>query len=505
MNRKHIRTLSTLLLAIAMIFTMGMSVFAEEGIEELGADNSMITQPTDETSNVISKGGVKQNGEDVVENGTSTHGDFTALKNTVRIDKEIIIFNTRAKDTIVYLPNVKYNYAIAPVDVPTGAGTKHNTDEYNLSGTIYKGEADALTTTSADVSFSNTAGIKTGNTIISNDIYVTTKTSGVAAAGYFDISFNPAKFARPGIYRYKITESEDSTLTRANAGVIKGNTEANYKDDRFLDVYVKNNAAGTSFDIYGYVLYEGASDDSFSAKNDNGYNDLTAKTNGFVSNKNDDSGQSYSSTEDDVDLYLTSNVKIMKKIEGAMGDKGHEFPFQAVIHNETITSDPIISYQELLKDGVEDTSVVNNPVTMTGGTATIGAADADSGIKLKDQEFLYVYGIPGKNAASTVQATEFNDTTDVYSVSAKYNTEAKKVQSEEKVDTVVTMDLGKTAAYEKAQTINISEEKDDVEITNKLNSISPTNVVMRFAPYLFILGGAMMLLVTSRRRKAEQE
>jgi len=154
---------------------------------------------------------------------------------------------------------------------------------------------------------------------------------------------------------------------------------------------------------------------------------------------------------------------------------------------------------------VEDTSVVNNPVTMTGGTATIGAADADSGIKLKDQEFLYVYGIPGKNVASTVQATEFNDTTDVYSVSAKYNTEAKKVQSEEKVDTVVTMDLGKTAAYEKAQTINISEEKDDVEITNKLNSISPTNVVMRFAPYLFILGGAMMLLVTSRRRKAEQE
>jgi hypothetical protein len=28
---------------------------------------------------------------------------------------------------------------------------------------------------------------------------------------------------------------------------------------------------------------------------------------------------------------------------------------------------------------------------------------------------------------------------------------------------------------------------------------------MRFAPYLFILGGAMLLLVASRRRKAEQE
>ena len=50
-----------------------------------------------------------------------------------------------------------------------------------------------------------------------------------------------------------------------------------------------------------------------------------------------------------------------------------------------------------------------------------------------------------------------------------------------------------------------AETAISIEVANNLDSISPTNVVMRFAPYLFILGGAVVLLAVSRRRKAEQE
>ena len=44
-----------------------------------------------------------------------------------------------------------------------------------------------------------------------------------------------------------------------------------------------------------------------------------------------------------------------------------------------------------------------------------------------------------------------------------------------------------------------------IDVENNLDTISPTNVVMRFAPYLFILGAAIVLLVLMRRRKAHND
>ena len=38
--------------------------------------------------------------------------------------------------------------------------------------------------------------------------------------------------------------------------------------------------------------------------------------------------------------------------------------------------------------------------------------------------------------------------------------------------------------------------------TNTLNDVSPTNVVTRYAPFLFILAAAIVLLVVMRRRKS---
>ena len=87
----------------------------------------------------------------------------------------------------------------------------------------------------------------------------------------------------------------------------------------------------------------------------------------------------------------------------------------------------------------------------------------------------------------------------------------EKEEIKKDVDTAATegtqtTGVQKVSTYEdsKTQTV-VASDKATIKFINDLSEVSPTNVVMRFAPYLFILGGAMMLLVASRRRKSDQE
>ena len=496
MKTRKYSKIMTLFLALAMIMAMSISTFAAGSGTDLGKDESI----NPNKSGVISNGGVREDGADVGGTDAGKYGVYTAVGNKVTLDKEIIIFNTRSTDTVVYLPNIKYEYAVTAVDVADG---KYITDEYELKGAINDGVSEAAPTAKSFVEFSNTAGISgTGMTAIT-DKYVTTTSSGVAAKGTFDLQFDPSKFSKPGVYRYKVTETIADDYSRPLAGV----TNTDYNADRYLDVYVQNAADG-GYEIYGYVLFEDAKDTAFTA--DPG-TPIKAKTNGFVSDKFDDGQTAYSKTEKSVDIYETSNVKIQKVITGTMADKTHEFPFEATLKNTTIKKNPIVCYVKVAKDGTETTTASSNPTTMTDGEGKIGAASADGGLKLKDGEFIYVYGVPGKEAASSTGTTtalvkEFNDTAEVYTVSATYNDTAKQV----KTDTAaaadsVQMKASEKAEYNEAQTLQIASVQDVAVVTNKLNAISPTNVVMRFAPYLFILGGAMLLLFASRRRRSEQE
>ena len=505
------RKLSTVLLALVMIFAMSISTFAASGSgTNLGSDGSI----NPDKSGIISNGGVRENGTDSGETagGKHTHGTFTAVGNTITLDKEIVIFNTRSSDTVVYLPNIKYEYAVEAVDVTNDTGSeKYITDEYGNKGAINDGVAAAINNSDTPyVEFSNDSGISgTGMTAVTTP-YVTTTKDGIAAEGHFNLTFNPSNFTKPGVYRYKVTESVASGYGKAMAGIIDNGT---YNAERYLDVYVQNNAAGTGYEIYGYVCFEDTSKDKeFEA---NPGTPITAKTNGFVSEKNDTIKDKYSKTEEGVDIYETSNVKIMKTITGAMADKSHLFPFEATFANSTITKNPKICWVKV-ETGTEDTTSNSNPTTMTNGTGVVGAASASGTLKLKDGEFIYVYGVPGKEAANskgttTVLTKEYNDTAEEYTVSAKYDT-AEDDDTLNDIDVkaattgkAVQMAAGATAEFNAAQTLHIAKVQNIAEVTNKLNAISPTNVVMRFAPYLFILGGAVLLLFASRRRKAEQE
>lgn len=518
---KHkFKALSTVLLAIIMVFAMSISAFAASGDgSNLGTDTSI----NPDKSGTISDGGVREDGRDSGDkdaNNKATHGTFTGVGNTVTLDKEIVIFNTRENPTVVYLPNIRYEYEVTAVDVDNDTGSeKYIIDEYGNKGAINDGDSSLQSgvTTAINnsntpyVEFSNTDGISgTGMTPVTTP-YVTTKTAGFAAEGHFNLTFNDEAFSKPGIYRYKVTETVTETNARVKAGVI--NRE--YKDYRYLDVYVQNKENPTAtdkFEIYGYVCFEDTSKDKeFSALDNSGnIQKITAKTNGFVSNKNDDNTQNYSKTEPGVDIYETSNVKVQKVITGAMADKTHTFPFAAVLDTDQITKDPIVCYVKVAKGGNETTTANTNPTTLTGGDGTIGAATLGGQLKLGDEEFIYIYGIPGKTTAtsigeSKVKVQEFNDTSEVYTVTGTYDGADKEMKSGSDTGNSVKMNASATGEFNAAQTILINNEKDDVVVTNKLNSISPTNVVMRYAPYLFILGAGIMLLMMSRRRKEEEE
>lgn len=487
---KHLRKLSVLFIALVMIFTMGMSVFA-------ATDTNLKEDKSHKDNSTISKSGVLEDGKDAEAPDAGKYGVYQGVGNTVTLYKDIVIFNTRSDNTVVYLPNIKYEYAVSAV---TPAENKYITDEYGLKGAINEGVAGAAPSGKASVEYKNTAatGIKAngeGDAIVK----VTTNKNGVAARGSFDLTFDPSKFTKPGVYRYKVTETVASGFSRDTAGV----TNDTYNDYRYLDVYVQNKSGG-GYEIYGYVLFEATDKDTeFDAKDAT----LDAKTNGFVSDKYDSLSDSYSKTEKGVDIYETSNVKISKAITGAMADKNNKFPFKATVKNTTITKDPIISYQVVGDNGSLDTTAAANPTaTMTGGTAEFGSATATvaNGMELNDGDYVFIYGVPGKNAATNVVAEEYNNTAEVYKVSAKYGTTDLDITAST-TGTVADMNAKATAKNTAAQDLDIDAAEDVLAVTNNLAAISPTNVVMRFAPYLFILGGAIMLLVVSRRRKAEQE
>lgn len=484
-------------LALAAVMTMGMSASVFASSADLGVDKSLVDDSTK-----ISKAGVNQNGTgvDSDNDGTNESATYAAVGNKISIDKEIVIFNTNTSDTVVYLPNITYTYTIAAATV---ASDKHITDEFNLSGTIYSGVEDALSTKTATIAYSNgtsgSAGVTGGQTAA----YVTTTSDGVAVAGKFDIEFNSSKFSHAGIYRYVITESAND---RAAAAV--SNTE--YVNTRYLDVYVKNGENG--LEIYGYVLYEGSLDadaefdaDSVAAK---------SKTNGFVSDKFDNEGNTYSKTETDVDIYDTTNLKIEKLVSGALADKTNEFPFQVDI-TTTTSSQPIISYVYNAETATPDGSnaVITIKTVAADGKTTIGSATATTAdnFELKHQDYIYIYGVPyyavtnGNNgqtthteAGASAVVTEYNNTTDTYLVTAEFNT-----TKDSTLDGSYSMAKSTTAATASTETLT-NNAIDTTIVTNSLDAVSPTNVVLRFAPFIIMAAFALVLFFVLRRQRDDK-
>lgn len=453
---KHLRKISSIVLALMMVLTMGTSVFAA---------------PSD------------------TDGSTITSGDGTLVV------KKVVIAQNELKNkiTIAY-PAMSFTYEIAPATVSETKVKGYKLDQTtNPYSEVTNGYA--------------TAEVKAGPAggLSENDIRIEAGTTTLNAEGYqaitgeLEFSTDISKFSVPGIYRYKLTDTTaDTKLT--NVGLVR---TSSVDEEYFVDVYVGKKPADTSLEVYGFVLIKSNPDTIDKEANTN----MNAKS-GIIGDvaldENNKIADGTNVAEANNDMYYTYNVELSKKVTGTMGDTANEFPFDTTVTNATKDSQ---SLQYILNE-TDDTSAATS----------VNQASGDVRVTLSDKDVAKFIGL---NPWAAVMYTETNNTESEYTVTVKNGTSSANTDVTPTGTAIIT---GNQAVAAKNKTViaygNTGLQVTDyaaytakgaytnaqkTEYTNDLAAISPTNVVMRFAPYLFILGGAMMLLVASRRRKSDQE
>lgn len=394
----------------------------------------------------------------------ATWNDYNGVEstdNTIGIAKEIVFVN--AESTTVREPNITYTYTIASATPGSAKITGVDEDNNAMTLPVNAGPIAAVSSTTATVVFADTAT----QSATSAGANSTTKYAN------FTFTPTPATFGAPGIYRYSITE--EANPAKATVGITEPD---DYVAERFLDVYVHwTDDAHTTLGIYGYVLFEGTATDSIEY---NDSDDLAQKSKGYVNTAT--SGQA------DVDVYTTQNLEISKVTTGALADKNHDFPV-------TIT----FTKASGLTDGIKlDYTVSGNGVLTKVGTDTnsVDYVTMDNALSgtVRNGSTITITGIP---TSSTVTMTEKNDTADFYRVKAGTAADGADLLAEAVVNNGATS--GAT------DDVTIADAKKEIHFTNTLSEISPTGVVLRFAPYALMLAAGIVLLVLSKKRRSSKE
>ena len=264
-------------------------------------------------------------------------------------------------------------------------------------------------------------------------------------------TFDPAKFPSAGVYRFVVTETFEGTLTGPSA--IGIDRPEGYDTTKFLDVYVQNK--NNALVIYGYAL---VNEEAEAVTTD------SAKSQGW-------------NAETDLDVYETYNVTVKKIIAGTGADMTAMFPFTINIA------------------GALDRA--NISLAGTGNSSMTGTSAIDVSSSLGNGQTVIIQGLP---KTSQYDVMEGNETPDAYTVSASVtNLTPGGIPVED--NPTLPGNTDKPIKIVTGCNMDQAEGAVTIEVTNTLNAISPTNVIMRFAPFLFIFGAAILLLVVMRRRR----
>ena len=459
------KRIGAIVLAIMMIAMVG-AAYAADGTNNTNDDTGSLNNATDPNSAIK-----------------------TVSSNTFTLNKTLIMFNPETVG--VYEPSIQYTYSVSTVTVSTGATV---TDDGSLNGgtsvtyQVKSGVAGGLIFTSA-TAFSNStkvAGVNPAGTLVEKTITLTT---------------DPTVFSAAGIYRYKLTDTTDVDDLNA-VGITR---PADYKVDRYIDLYVKNdgnNANGTpKFKIENAVVF---TNEDIADPTTGDITTTTLKTTGY-----NESAQSDNDYTDDTnaDHYYTYNLKVEKETTGNLADRSHQFPFSVSISG--------IKAAKITYAGVGVAAASATDETVTSNAVSKGTLAEDSVLKLKDGESVTFYGIP-YGASATVN--EYNDTYDEYKAIAS-TTKTTYASTEVKLASDVTLTSKTPTAKAELASILIdagtahtatdstqsSAQTTLAHFTNNLAEISPTGYVTRFAPYALILVGGIVLLIISKKHRKHTE
>ena len=474
MMKKNMNRLATLALSGMMVLSTAAPVFAA----------STSVNKADPNLNVYY-------GKDEANVGVSTNagGKLETLGNSVSFDKVIRVETDN--NEMVDQPDVVWTYTVAGVannqKINVGGasesaafevGKTKIVDKNNQEMIVLAGQASQIDETTSDLK----AEFKANNFELTG---ATLKdfTDGVK------ISFKPAAFATPGVYRFVVTEGAASGVNSADVEAMKVNVdgvEKPYQTQRFLDVYVRLKDGSADREIYGYVLHSG---DTLVSSNTTGNKHTGDKNSGFDGDGNKtgkrDTPQGYT-------RYTPRKIKIDKKISG-MINKDNLFPFTVNLFHNPVNGGAAYDNPDL-QVKVKLPRQSNYTVKKASDIPGLGA-------KLKDGDSLEIIGLP---KTTTYKVKENNNT----ALTIKSDVRFSEDVAHEIPDTVTAVSetvLPTKDSTERGEGKSLVEKDSHVAYHNHIDEITPTGVVLTVAPYAMMLAvaGSMGFMFFNRKKEEE--
>ena len=478
MMKKNMNRLATLALSGMMVFSTAAPVFA----------SSTSVNKTDPNLNVYY-------GKDEANVGVSTNagGKLETLGNSVSFDKVIRVETDN--NEMVDQPDVVWTYGVAGVTnnqkINVGGASESAAFEVGKTKIVDKNNQEMIVLAGQD------SQIDTGNSDLKAEFKANSfnlaGTEGSTLKDFKDgvkITFKPAAFATPGVYRFVVTEGPADGANKGDVEAMKVNVdgvEKPYQTQRFLDVYVrlKEGSATGEREIYGYVLHSG---DTLLANNATGNKHSGDKNSGFDGDGNKtgkrDTPQGYT-------RYTPRKLKVDKKISG-MINKDNLFPFTVnLFHNKA----GAVNF---------DNADLQVKVKMPGATAyTVKKASEIPGLgaKLKDGQSLEIIGLP---KTTTYNVKENNNTALTIKSDVRFSEDVAHPVPDTAAVTTETVAPGQDST-ERGGTNKLLEKDSHVAYHNHIDEITPTGVVLTVAPYAMMLAvaGSMGFMFFNRKKEEE--
>lgn len=422
------------------------------------------------------------------------------------------------------VPNVKFKFVIeagaegGAADTGVFIKPVPSTDAstpYNVLGQpVFVAGTDVTPATTTYANDSAILQYKPGDTTADEGTQATTETIDFMTATADDekyaekpltVSFAGVTFLEPGVYRYTITESEDTTGGSALPGLQLDPAVAareGTSTKRFLDVYVTDSPDGSDvhqLDISGYVLHEKSNAPTIGA--DKGTADVTTDGARLL-----DKSTGFSNWWDTCDL------EFKKEVTGNQASRDKYFKFTVKVSSTPALTDDLVFEVDMGHATAAPSKNVATTYTaaamLAANTTELDAAtvpgkllvkggDLDAGkvFYLQHGQYIRIKGLP---AGATYTVTELAE--DYQSTAAAvtdYKNVTNGVLSEEDA---------------KNRNTNEAEARDDVVYTSFLNSRNgtiPTGIITVIGPAVAVillgLGGLGFVLAGKRRREEGDE
>ena len=478
MMKKNMNRLATLALSGMMVLSTAAPVFA----------SSTSVNKTDPNLNVYY-------GKDEANVGVSTNagGKLETLGNSVSFDKVIRVETDN--NEMVDQPDVVWTYGVAGVTnnqkINVGGASESAAFEVGKTKIVDKNNQEMIVLAGQD------SQIDTGNSDLKAEFKANSfnlaGTEGSTLKDFKDgvkITFKPAAFATPGVYRFVVTENPATGANSGDVEAMKVNVdgvEKPYQTQRFLDVYVrlKEGSATGEREIYGYVLHSG---DTLLANNATGNKHTGDKNSGFDGDGNKtgkrDTPQGYT-------RYTPRKLKVDKKISG-MINKDNLFPFTVnLFHNKA----GAVNF---------DNADLQVKVKMPGASAyTVKKASEIPGLgaTLKDGQSLEIIGLP---KTTTYNVKENNNTALTIKSDVRFSEDVANPVPDTAAVTSETVAPAANST-ERGGDKNLLLKDSHVAYHNHIDEITPTGVVLTVAPYAMMLAvaGSMGFMFFNRKKEEE--